>query len=137
MTAYEPDRPRRKLPLLVVLLVILVAGLIAGGIYLGPRFESQAPQVRLAPDADVIGAAPIESTVTDAGAGLKSLSVALGETSIAAEQFATPVGEKKLSVALARLPGIKEGPATLRVVARDASLWSWFKGNQTVVEKKI
>jgi murein DD-endopeptidase MepM/ murein hydrolase activator NlpD len=141
MSALEPERPGRKFPALVVLLVILVVGLVAGGITLRPRFESQPPQVRLAPDADVIGTAPLEITVADAGRGLKSLSITLSaggpEASIAAEQFAAPVAEKKVSVALAKLPGVKEGPATLRIVARDASLWGWFKGNQVVVEKKL
>jgi len=137
MSAYDNDRPRRKLPVVLFLVVVLLGGLIAGGIYLRPRFESQPPQVRLAPDADVIGTAPLEISVTDAGAGLKSLSIMLGEASIAAEQFASPVAEKKVSVALAKLPGVKEGPATLRVVARDASLWGWFKGNETVLQKQI
>jgi murein DD-endopeptidase MepM/ murein hydrolase activator NlpD len=141
MSAYDNDRPRRKLPLVLVLLAVLVVGLVAGAIHLRPRFESQAPQIRLAPDADVIGAALLEITVLDAGAGLKSLSITLvaggPETSIAAEQFAPPLAEKKVSVALAKLPGVKEGPATLRVVARDASLWGWFKGNQAVVQKQI
>jgi len=139
MSAYDNDRPRRKLPLVLVLLVVLVVGLIAGGIYLRPRFESQPPQIRLAPDADVIGAAPLEITVLDAGAGLKSLSITLlaPDRTIAAEQFASPVAERKVSVVLAKLPGVKEGPATLRVVARDASLWGWFKGNETVLQKQI
>jgi murein DD-endopeptidase MepM/ murein hydrolase activator NlpD len=141
MSAYENNRPRRKLPIVLVLLVVLIAGLVAGAIYLRPSFESQPPQVRFAPDAEVIGTAPLEITVGDAGRGLKSLSITLSaggpETSIAAEQFASPVAEKKVSVALAKLPGIKEGPATLRVVARDASLWGWFKGNQAVVERKL
>ena len=119
------------------MLAVLVAGLIAGGIYLGPRFESQPPLVRLTPDADVIGNAPLEVSIADAGSGLKSFSIKLGETSIAAEQFASPVAEKKVSFALAKLPGVKEGPATLRIVARDASLWGWFKGNQTVVQKQL
>jgi murein DD-endopeptidase MepM/ murein hydrolase activator NlpD len=141
MSAYQNDRPRRKLPLVLVLLVVLLAGLVAGAIHLRPRFESQPPQIRLAPDSAVIGAAPLEIAVADAGSGLKSLSITLAaggpETTIAAEQFATPVAEKKLSVALAKLPGVKEGAATLRIVARDASLWGWFKGNQAVVQKQI
>jgi murein DD-endopeptidase MepM/ murein hydrolase activator NlpD len=137
MSAYQTDRPRRKLPLLLILLAVLVVGLIAAAIHFRARFESQPPQVRLIPDADVVGNAPLEITVADAGAGLKSLSIKLGEISIAAEEFASPVAEKKVSVALAKLPGVKEGPATLRVVARDASLWGWFKGNQTVVQKQI
>src|SRR5262245_52806650 len=134
MSAYESERPRRKLPVVLIVLAVLVAALIAAGIYLRPRFERQPPQVRLAPDAAVIGAAPMEITVADAGRGLKSLSITLSaggpDISIAAERFAAPVAEKKVSFALAKLPGVKEGPATLRVVARDASLWSWFKGNE-------
>jgi murein DD-endopeptidase MepM/ murein hydrolase activator NlpD len=137
MSAYDNDRPRSKRPLVLLLLVVLIAGAIAGGIYLRPRFESQAPQIRLTPDTDVMGNAPLEISVTDAGAGLKSLSITLGDRSIAAEQFAAPVGEKKLSVALAKIPGVKEGQATLRIAARDASLWGWFKGNETVVQKQL
>src|SRR6185436_2684393 len=126
-----------KGPALLFLLVVLLAGLIAGGIYLRPRFESQPPQVRFTPDADVIGNAPLEISIADAGSGLKSFSIKLGETSIAAEQFASPVAEKRVSFALAKLPGVKEGPATLRIVARDASLWGWFKGNEMVVQKQL
>ena len=137
MSAYDPEPPRRKPRVVLILLVVVVVGLIAAGIHFRARFESQPPQVRLAPDGDVIGSAPLEISVTDAGAGLKSLSITLGETSIAAERFAMPVNEKKVSVALAKLPGVKEGPATLRVVARDASLWGWFGGNQAVVERKL
>ena len=51
-----------------------------------------------------------------------------------AVQFAQPVSDKKIAVALAKVPGVKEGPAVLRVVARDASLW---RGNETVLEKKL
>src|SRR5688572_4330704 len=137
MSAYEKDRPRRKLPALLVLLVVLVAGLVAAAIHFRPRFESQPPQIRFTPDADVIGNAALEISVTDAGAGLKSLSITLGETRIATERFASPLAEKKVSVALAKLPGVKEGPATLRVTARDASLWRWSRGNVTVVQKQI
>lgn len=141
MNAYDNNRPRRKLPVIAGLLVILVAGLVAGGIYLRPRFETQPPQIRLAPDAAVIGAAPLEITVADAGRGLKSVSITLSaggaQTTITAEQFASPVAEKKVSVSLAKLPGVKEGPATLRIAARDASLWKFFKGNQAVVQKQI
>jgi murein DD-endopeptidase MepM/ murein hydrolase activator NlpD len=35
------------------------------------------------------------------------------------------------------VPGIKEGPVVLRVVARDASLWHWGAGNETILEKKL
>ncbi len=137
MSAYDNEPPRRKLPALLFLLAILIAGLVAGTIYLRPRFESQPPQVRVTPDSDVIGNAPLEISVTDAGAGLKSLSITLGDAGLAVEQFPVPVGEKKVSVSLAKVAGVKEGKATLRIEARDASLWGWFKGNAALVQKDI
>jgi murein DD-endopeptidase MepM/ murein hydrolase activator NlpD len=138
MSAFESERPRRKFPALLVLLVIVVAGLVAGGIYLKPQFESQPPQVRVTPEGDAIGLAPLEITVTDAGRGLKSLDVTLSsggaDTVLAAEKFEAPVAEHKLSVSLAKMKGVKEGPATLKIVARDASL---FKGNETVLQRQL
>jgi len=32
---------------------------------------------------------------------------------------------------------VKEGPAVLRISARDRSLWRFFRGNQTVIEKNL
>jgi len=132
MSIYSNDRPRRKLPILGALLVIVVVGLIAAGIYHRARFESEAPKVELRPDTDAIGTAPIELRVTDAGTGLKSLSVMLGDTTLASERFDKPVGEKKFNIVLPK--GTKEGATTLRVVARDAAL---FRGNEVVVQKQI
>jgi murein DD-endopeptidase MepM/ murein hydrolase activator NlpD len=138
---FDSKTPQRKLPIVLVLLVIVAAGLIAGGIYLRPRFESEPPRITLSPDSDAFGRGMLEISVADAGAGLKSLAVTLSadgkESSIAAEQFAQPVKEKKLSVELAKVAGIKEGPATLRIVARDGSLSNFFKGNEAVVQKRI
>src|SRR5688500_14306471 len=141
MTAFSSDRPRSKLPLFIAFLVLLVAGLVAAGWYRSPRFESEAPQVALSTDAEVFGAAPFEITVTDKGTGLKSVVATLSqggtEHSLANEQFAQPAAEKKIGVALAKIPGIKEGPAVLRVRAKDASLRRSFSGNETVIEKNL
>ena len=141
MTAFSSDRPRSKLPLFIAFLVLLVAGLAAAGWYLSPRFESEAPQVALSTDAEVFGAAPFEITITDRGTGLKSVVATLSqggtEHSLANEQFAQPAAEKKVGVALAKIPGIREGPAVLRVRARDASLRRSFSGNETVIEKNL
>jgi murein DD-endopeptidase MepM/ murein hydrolase activator NlpD len=132
MSIYSNDRPRRKLPILGALLAIVVVGLVAAGIYHRARFESEPPKVQLTPDTDAIGTAPLELRVTDAGTGIKSLSVMLGDTTLAAETFAKPVAEKKFNIVLPK--GTKEGATTLRVVARDASL---FRGNEAVVQKQI
>ena len=131
MNPYDNARPRRKGAWVLISLVIVAAGLVAGVIYLRPHFESEAPQITLKPDSDVLGAKPIEIVISDKGRGLKSLEVKLGDAVIASEQFAQPVAEKTVTVAAAKM---KEGPATLRVVARDASL---FRGNEAVVQKQV
>ena len=139
MSLYENDRPRSKRPLVLALLIILVVGLVAGGIRLRPRFETTPPQIQLTPDTDALGTAPLEIRVADAGAGLKSLAVTLSaggtQSTLAAESYPQAVREKKLAVTLPK--GMKEGPATLRIVARDRSLWGWFRGNQAVLERQV
>ena len=135
--SYQFDRPRGKLPVVLTLVIVAVAGLLAAAWLLHGRFESAPPSIRLTPEGDAIGTAPLEIAVADPGAGLKSLTVMLGETTLASEQFSPPVAEKKLSVALAKVAGIKEGPAKLRVLARDASLWHFFSGNEALLEKQL
>lgn len=140
MSAFDSDRPRRKLPIIGFLLLIVGIGLLAGAYYLAPRFERSAPQIKL-PDSDVLGLSPMEITIGDQGAGLKSVSATLSaggsEHTLVSEQYAQPVSEKKFTVASSKLAGLKEGPAVLRVSARDASLWGFFKGNETVIQKNL
>src|SRR5688572_8344114 len=141
MSAFESDTPGRSRRAVLVLFLIMIAALIAVAWYLWPRFERQTPQVRFSTDADVLGLAPMEIVVRDAGAGLKSVTVTLesggSEQTVAAEQHAQPVPEQKIPLSIAKLKGIKEGPAVLKVTARDASWWSWFKGNEAVYQKSF
>jgi murein DD-endopeptidase MepM/ murein hydrolase activator NlpD len=140
MSAFESDRPTRKLPIIGFLLIIVVIGLIAAAIYLAPRFERSSPQIKL-PDSDVLGLSPVEVTIDDAGAGLKSLTATLSvggsEHTLISEQYAQPVSEKKFSFNLPKIASVKEGPAVLRISARDASLWNFFRGNETVIQKNL
>ena len=141
MSSLESATSKNKRPAIVIAALIVVLGILGGGYLLAPRFESQGPQVKL-PDADALGLAPLEIVVSDAGAGLKSVSATLAvggaDQALAAEEYVQPLAEKKIALALpAKLSGIKEGPAVLRVVARDASLWHFFKGNETVVQKNL
>ena len=140
--SFQPARPRRTLPVFVFLLVIVIGGLAAAAYFLRPRFEAQPPQISITPDANALGvAAPLEILVTDRGTGLKSVTATLSaggtEHALASEQFGRAVPEKKVSIALEKIAGLKEGPAVLRVTARDASLWKWFAGNETVVVKEF
>ena len=124
------------------LLAIVVAALVAGAIWLRPRFESEPPQIRITPDSEALGlSAPLEILLTDQGAGLKAVKATLvsggAEQTLAAEEYREPVREKKIAVELSKLKGLKEGPAVLRVSARDASLWNTFRGNEAALEKRI
>jgi murein DD-endopeptidase MepM/ murein hydrolase activator NlpD len=138
MSASHSNRSRGKLTVVALLVVLVIAALAGGAYYLRPRFESEPPQITVLPDVDVLGVAPVEVQIADKGMGLKSITVTLSqggtEHSLAAEQFAQPASEKKITVALAKVAGAKEGPAVLRVTARDASL---FSGNQAVLEKNV
>ncbi len=141
MKAFQPDRPR-KFPAVVFLLLIVIAGLAVAVYYLRPRFESDPPKIVVTPTADILGASlPLEIVVTDQGTGLRSVTATLSmggvEKSLASEQYAQPVPEKKITVDLSKLGGLKEGPAVLRVTARDASFWNAFKGNEAAIEKQF
>lgn len=135
------DRPRSKRPLAVFLLLIILGALGAGAFYLRPRFESEPPVIALSSNADVIGTAALEISVSDRGRGLKSVTATLSqagvEHKVGFEQFDEPVADRKIVIAPAKVAGIKEGPAVLRVVARDASLWNSFNGNEAVLEKNL
>ncbi len=142
MSAFDTDRPARNhRAIILISLVIIIIGLVGAAYYLAPRFESKAPQITLTPDTDVLGVAPLEIVVTDQGAGLKSVTATLSsggsEHPLASEQYSQPVSEKKIAVLPSKLAGVKDGPAVLRVSARDGSLWNSFRGNETVVEKNI
>jgi len=125
---------------IVLVLVVLVAALLGGAIFLKPRFESEPPQIRLSSDADVLGLSPLEIHVSDP-TGLRSVTATLSqngaEKALGSEQFAQGVRESKLTVQLSKVTGIAEGPAVLKVTARDASLWHWGAGNEAVLEKKL
>jgi murein DD-endopeptidase MepM/ murein hydrolase activator NlpD len=141
MGTFESRTPQGRHRAVLLILSIVVIGLLAGAWYLWPRFEREAPQIRLSPDADVLGLAPLEIVVSDRGAGLKSVTATLSsggtDLPLASEQHAQPVGEQKITILASKLKGVKEGPAILRVSARDGSWWGWFKGNETVIQKNL
>ena len=143
MSASELGKaPRYYRPAIISLYLIIIIGLLGGAYYVGPRFERQGPQIKLTPDSDVLGLAPLVIVVTDQGTGLKSVTATLSsggsEHALASEQYAQPVTEKTITIALSsRLTGVKEGPAVLRVSARDRSLWNLLRGNETMIQKNF
>jgi murein DD-endopeptidase MepM/ murein hydrolase activator NlpD len=142
MTALEIGRPRRSIGFnRNIIYVLLIAVLIAGGYFIIPKFEWHKPQIKITPDTDTIGLAPIEIEISEQGAGLKSVSVALAtggtEIPLVAESYDQPTMQKKFTLLSSKLTGVKEGPAVFRVSARDKSLWNFFRGNETVVQKSV
>ncbi|HEX5130320.1 MAG TPA: M23 family metallopeptidase [Usitatibacter sp.] len=131
-----------KSRVLAVLFLLILLAAAAGAWYLKPRFESEPPQVALSPDTDVLNATTgVDIVVTDPGSGLRYVSaiVVMGgvEHSLVREEYARPVREKRIPLATARIPGLKEGPVTIRIHARDDSFSHAFKGNETLVEKQL
>ena len=143
MSALEFGRPRRRfVPGRGLVYLVLVILIIGGGYFLVPRFEWRRPQIKITPDIDTIGLAPVEIEVDEQGTGLKSFAVVLisggTEHTLVSEQYDQPLAQKKFTVALSsKLTGLKEGPAVLRVTARDRSLWNFFRGNESVVQKNL
>lgn len=90
--------------------LIVILGLAPGAWYLWPRFEREAPQVRLSPDSDALGLAPIEIVLSDRGAGLRCI----------------PLPYKHAASAMVR-PLIAPGPV---VPAARPVLSSDFSGNR-------
>jgi murein DD-endopeptidase MepM/ murein hydrolase activator NlpD len=142
MAALELGRPPRRTNLLKnIVIVILLAAIIAGGYFLVPKFEWHKPEVKITPDTDTIGLAPIEIEINEIGTGLKSVSVTLSaagaERSLFSAEYDPAVMQTKVTIVSSKLAGIKEGPAVFRVSARDRSLWGFFKGNETVIQKNV
>ena len=143
MSALQLGRPPRNFrPVINLFYLIVIVALLSGGYFFLPRFEWKKPEIKLTPDTDALGLSPIEISVTDQGTGLKSVTATLAsggsEHALVSEQYDQPVMQKKITVALsAKLAGVKEGPAVLRVSARDRSLWNFFRGNETVLQKNV
>lgn len=141
MSTFSSNAPRSKAPLLLAVLAIVLVALGALGWVLKPKLEADPPVISLSSNADTLGVAPVELTIADKGTGLRSYSAVLVQAGtehvLGKEDLAQPVAEKKFTIALAKVPGLKEGPATLKVTAKDASFWNLGKGNDAAFEKKL
>ena len=142
MTLDSRSAQRGSAATVLIIVIVVVIAVVAGAAwYFRARLESEPPTITLSTQADVIGTAPFTIDVADRGAGLRSVTATLSqggaEQTLSSDQFAKPIPDKKITVALAKVPGIKEGPATLRITARDASLWHMGSGNEATLEKKL
>ena len=137
---FPNSRQQGKAPVVVLILLVHAAAIGVGIYLLRPRFESTPPTVSFTPDIEVLGlASNVEITIADAGMGIAAWSATISsggaEQSLGSEELREPLREKKLAFSPSKMQGLKEGPATLRIRARDASWWHSFGGNETVAEK--
>ena len=131
-----------RLGLIPVFLMIVLALLVAGGLFVGFRMLfAPRPQISLGAPFDLVGRhAPLVLHVKDR-AGLKSLraTVVQGETEqvIVDEAYDPPRKEVEVKWAPAQDPKVrlKEGPAMLKVVARNVSWGGFFKGRDATFNK--
>ena len=74
-----------------------------------------------------------------APAEIRTVTLSAGGTehSLFSQEYDPPVMQTKVTILSSKLTGIKEGPAVFRVSARDRSLWGFFKGNETVIQKNV
>ena len=78
MSALELRRPPRNFRSVInFLYLIVIIALLGGGYFVLPRFEWHKPQIKITPDSDALGLAPLEIAVTDQGTGLKSITATL------------------------------------------------------------
>ena len=67
MSALEFGKPRRRfVPGRGLVYLVLIILIIGGGYLLVPRFEWRRPQIKITPDTDTIGLAPVEIEVDPA-----------------------------------------------------------------------
>ncbi len=130
-----------KKALAILAFVVILAGL--GAVFFAPPFERKPPKVQLPSQGTFIKAkSVIEIGLEDKPAGLREVTVRLRQGghhwNLLAKIF--PVGTNYARLSLVVEPkklGLKEGSATLEVVAGDRSLWNLGKGNVTTAVLKV
>src|SRR5918999_3909842 len=103
MSALEIGRPKRRLlPGVGTVLILVVVLLVAAGYFVLPRFEWRKPQIKITPDSDTIGLAPLQIDVVEQGTGLKSFAAVLSsggsEYPLVSEEYDQPLMQKKFNI---------------------------------------
>ena len=120
---------------------VALALVFASGIFLVYQLERKPPAIRIDLLSDYVGFRPFQIEVTDKGKGLRSVSVTLikpgKERSLFREKY-DGLSSKTVTISVSKVePVVEEGGAVLQVRATDRSYWDFFKGNETVVERKV
>jgi hypothetical protein len=129
----------------VIVLAVVAMLVVAGGWTFLTRFEGTAPVVHIDPPFSAVGAERAFAVAAeDAGSGLRSLSVSLvqGDKTVVLLGRRLDAAEGKVPVRetlrlAANEHGLTDGPALLRVEARDRSWRHWGKGNPLRLERQV
>lgn len=120
------------------IIILLLLSLIGGGgfIYLSPQFERNAPEINIAEMIDWNTHEPFMIGVKDDTA-LKSyeLIISDGKTQVLLSQGIFPLGSQAQELGVVYPKGTLDVNAKhlkLKIVLRDASLWNFFQGNETI-----
>lgn len=115
------------------LLTALAVVLLIAGVVVYFR-DTDGPQVALQGESGLVSARPLNIEIKDAGSALKSLqvSVAQGERQkvLLARNYDAEVRSSVETITLEDA-GLKDGAVTLKVIARDRSIYHFGAGNQT------
>ncbi|MBM4287216.1 MAG: M23 family metallopeptidase [Deltaproteobacteria bacterium] len=125
-------------------LAILGGALVVGGIWLTRTwFEATPPEIQLLPEVKLLGASQnFTLNVSDATSGLSRVRVWLRQgqqekeivnQTFPGRRWGRGGREQSAQLTLNLEPqawGFQDGPADLRVEARDYSWWGWLQGNR-------
>ena len=124
----------------LLLLLILLAGAM-GAVWYFFLIDTTPPTLSLEPATqDVAPGTEFVLTVVDPGKGIRSLQIVAaqngGRTSLLERTFTPPEAqvEERFTLEQAKL---KDGPISLQVVASDASISHFGKGNLAVLERQL
>jgi murein DD-endopeptidase MepM/ murein hydrolase activator NlpD len=143
----KKDKKHTKLWLLLIGCLIVA---VPVAWFLLVRLEAEAPQVEIGLRSPFLGRSQeISVSVSDADSGLRQLWVGLlqgGKEVVVHDEIFPSAGlfeggaakEAAVKISLAPIDlGFSDGQAILRLIVRDYSWQSWWKGNQTYAEKPV
>lgn len=132
---------KSKTPLIIIICLVVIIGAAAVGLW--PYLEGQAPNITTEKPPSHLGKVnQLAFEITDQGRGLSQVTVTLWQNKQEKMRFVRklPVGSARTGVDLKIEPaklGLAQGPALLRIQARDHSWRGWLKGNTAVKDYEV
>src|SRR5215831_642968 len=141
---YRPyPRPRRRIPVLAIIIVLLLAAAVTALARNYKRWESQSPEVMFDRDFRALGRTPnLKMTVHDPGMGLRHVTIRLKQKDqdvvLADEELNRDVSKTyDVGKLIDEKYKVQDGPASITVSASDHSFRNMFRGNHTDLTKEF